>query len=391
MNNRVIIILIISIICSFFFVPKGAAQELSFGGLNLGLDAEAHLAPPDSVSVPPNVKHDWRSMVKQHRWHWRDTTISHPKFVDFCLNVYRWFDYTFNTYDSEWVSGTGKPGKVQIFSDNWREIYNFGFTNRPLFMVSNLYSNLGVQLNYYILSASYSIDMNTLFSNHSSKHKKLNFNVSVARLYLDAYFWENRGGAIIRKNTPGSLYNHQNDINFDGLSFRAAGVMGFYIFNSRKFCFNAPYGLSNYQLKSAGSWLAGASGTFYKADFDFKSLPLEIINNYKLPPIDYSLDYNAVNLIGGFSYNWVCNKHFLFNTTTLPGLGMSFSFSNSTEGRKDLFSASIRQMLSLTYSNRQFFITGNGTFHGNLFPSKDLALFSGIFNFQVSTGVRFKL
>lgn len=389
MNNRVIIIIIVSIISSLFLSLKGNGQDFNMGGFDLGLDAPAMVTPPDSIDA--KIKRDWLTMVKHGRWNWRDTTIQHPPFIEFCLDVYRWFDYHFNSYDPQWVSGTGKPGKAQIFSDNWREIYDFRFGSKPLVMASHLYSNLGLQLNYYILSVSYSADLNTLFNKHSSRHKKLSFNVSIAKLFAEAYFWENRGGALIRRIKPGTSYPHYEDLDFDGLSFRAAGVMGFYIFNSKKFCFNAPYGLSNYQLKSAGSWMAGLSGTFYKADFDFKELPQHIIDNYKIPMIDYSLDYNALNMIGGYSYNWVCNKHFLFNSTTLPGIGVSFSFSKSTEGRKDLFSASVRQMLSLTYSNRQFFITGNGVFHGNLFPSKDLALFSGILNFQISTGVRFKI
>ena len=48
-----------------------------------------------------------------------------------------------------------------------------------------------------------------------------------------------------------------------------------------------------------------------------------------------------------------------------------------------------RQMASLTYTNRQFFITGTSSFHGNYFLTESVGFISGIENFQISTGVRF--
>lgn len=363
-------ILIITLSAVFFNTMKGSAIEFLDGDLNLGLDAGGMIAPPDSITVPDEVRPGWKTMLMGGRLKWQDERVRYPKFIEFCLNVYRWAYRTFNTYDPEWVAPTGKSGKVRIFSDNWSDVYDFRFSDRPLVMSSQLYSNIGLQANYYVISASYSFDLNSLFHRHETKHRKWTFSLSTARLFAEAYRWEN--------NIPDK-----------GLSFKATGILGIYIFNNMKFSFSAPYDLSNYQRKSAGSWMAGMSGTFYNAYFDFNRLPEETLEELQFPFDKYSLDYNAVNLIGGYSYNWVWNKHFLFNATTLPGIGVSFSFSDSTTGRKDLFSASIRQMLSLTYTNRQFFITGNGMFHGNMFPNGQLAFFSGIINFQMSTGVRF--
>ena len=83
------------------------------------------------------------------------------------------------------------------------------------------------------------------------------------------------------------------------------------------------------------------------------------------------------------------NKHFLLNFTALPSAGISFSSSDSSEGRRNLLSMGFRQMASLTYTNRQFFITGSSNFHGNYFLTDSVGFISGIENFQISTGVRF--
>lgn len=388
MKNRAILILIISIICVFLFKGKASAIDLQTGGIELGLDGRAQVQAPDTLTIPEFIQHNWFELLKNHRLDLKDVNVRYPKFLQFCVNVYRWFDTTFNTYDPDWVTGTGKSGKVRIFSDNWSDIYDFRFADRPLVMTSNLYYNIGIQANYSILSASYSVDLNTLISKKKSHHKKMSFNITTARLFAEAYYWQNTGGHLIRRLSEIRLDRH-DDVAFDGLNFRAAGVMGFWVFDSKRFSFAAPYELSTRQVKSAGSFLAGASGTFYKAKFDFSSLPDHVDQVLQFPFKSYRLNYNAVNLLGGYSYNWVCNKHFLLNSTTLPGIGVSFSFSDSTTGRRDVFSASLRQMLSLTYTNKDFFATANGTFHGNMLPTGDLAFLVGIINFQVSTGIRF--
>ena len=379
--------MILSLLATFFFPKKMMAIDF-FDDLGLALDAGDLIEPPDSLNLP-DLRHDWQNLLKGGRLKWQDERVKYPRFVDLCLRVYRKVYFALNSYDPAWVGSTGKSGKVRLVSDNWLDVYDFRFGKTPLVMTSHVYTNLGIQANYGILSLSYSVDLNTLFNHHSSKHRKFSFNISTARLFAQAYFWENSGGSVIRRVGSKLYLNRHRDVPFDGLSFHAAGVMGFYTFNSKRFSFAAPYELSNYQLRSAGSWLAGVSGTFYKADFDFSELPQNVLDKLNFPFQQYSLDYNSVNLLGGYSFNWVCNKHFLFNTTTLPGFGVSFSFSNSTTGRKDLFSATIRQMLSLTYTNREFFVTGNSMFHGNMLPTGDLAFLSGIINFQISTGVRF--
>lgn len=360
--------------------------------VSVNVDASDGLTAPDSVVMPQYVRHDWIELLRQRRLEINDTSLRYPKFVDFCLRLYRWAENTFNSYDPQYVRGTGKHGKVRLVSDNWTDMYFFKFSDgKPLFMASNLYCNIGFQANYSVLSLSYSFDMNSLLSNRSSRHKKLSFSFSCARLYGEAYYWENEGSTIIREiETPSNKKDHNyHNIHFDGLSFKAYGAMAFYIFNYRKFSFAAAYNLSNYQMKSAGSWMLGASGTRYDCNFDFTKLPEYIVENSKVPLVEYRLNYNSVNVTGGYSYNWVCNRHFLINTTTLPGLGISFSYTDSTTGRKDLVSLNIRQMLSLTYTNRQFFLTLNGTFHGNLLPTSGVRFNSGIVNFQASTGVRF--
>lgn len=357
-------------------------------GMEPSLDTEAKVmpTPPDAPSSGP---YDWRDLARSRRLEVTDTNVRYPKFIDFCLRVYRWAEKTFNTYAPEYVVGTGKHGKVRFVSDNWTDMYYFRFEDgNPLLMASHMYSNIGIQVNYSILGISFSFEPATVFNGEASKHKKMGFSFSSARLFAEAYYWKNTGGTVIRK------YGEENKtglshIPFDGLKFRAYGVAGLYFFNYSKFSYPAAYNLSNYQLKSAGSWIVGAHGTFYYCGFDFDKLSEEVKEASSIPVNYYTLNYNSVNILGGYSYNWVMNRHFLFNITALPGLGVTFSFTNSSPGHRELLSLAVKSQMSFTYTNRQFFMTANAGLTGNYFLTRSIGFISGIFNAQLSTGIRF--
>ncbi|MBD5194554.1 MAG: DUF4421 domain-containing protein [Bacteroidales bacterium] len=343
----------------------------------------------DSVTLKEAIRDTWENFKETNRIEIKDTLIKYPRFIKFCIGIYNWVDRNLNTYNPEYVSGTGKNGKVRIVSDNWTDVHGFRFKSlSPMIMASDPYSNLGVQANYSILSAGYSVDLNSAISGKKSHHSKTSFGITVARFYLEAYYWRNTGQTIIRHFGNNEI-GHADHVTFDGLNSKSFGIGGFYFFNYKKFSYAAAYNLSNYQLKSAGSWIAGMQGTFFDSSLDFTKLPEEVKEVTNFPFDSYRFDFNAINILGGYGYNWVINKHFLFNTTTLPGLGVAFSFSDATSGRTVNLSLSVRQLNSLTYVNRQFFLSITNNLQMNFLITRDLAFSSGLENMQLSTGVRF--
>lgn len=351
-------------------------------------DAAETLPNPEEVK-PPSLEYSWKALLRGQRLNVRDTSVHYPRFIEFCLNVYRWAEDNFNTYDPDYVTGTGKHGKIRLVNDNWLDSYIFKISGGiPIVMATHPFSNIGISANYSILSLGFSVDLNTVLPGEKTRHKKIETGFSCARLMVDGYFWENAGKTTIRRIGAPKMENLRS-IPFDGIDFRALGAIGLYIFNYKKFSLPAAYNLSSYQKRSAGSWLVGLQGTFYNCDFNFAKLPGEVITEIDLPFDYYRFNYNSVNVMGGYSFNWVLGHHWLYNITAIPGLGMTFSQTDSSEGQQTLASATVRGMTSLTYTNRQFFVTGTVKFDGNMFLTKSMHFLSGIGNGQCSVGVRF--
>ena len=50
-----------------------------------------------------------------------DSIAEWGKFPRFCVNVYRWGDKFFNSYDSTYVQGSGKRWNIKLKGDSWMQ------------------------------------------------------------------------------------------------------------------------------------------------------------------------------------------------------------------------------------------------------------------------------
>lgn len=89
---------------------------------------------------------------------------------------------------------------------------------------------------------------------------------------------------------------------------------GFYIFNSKKFSYSAAFNQKSFQLRSAGSWIAGLTG--YYADFDY--------DNSRNADFMVMMDdigrvrQCQVSLGAGYAYNFVPAKGWLLSAMFMP-------------------------------------------------------------------------
>lgn len=332
----------------------------------------------------------WWNLLKKGKLSMNDTTVIWPKFLKFCVDVYNWGDRTFNSYDPEYVIGTGKRWKVRLVSDNWLDSYAMKLPQGiNTTMTSDVYANLGAYIQYMAVSIGSSYDIQKLFNKKEPSHKKYEFGFICALFNAELYYHENRGGVNIRRFGD---YNNGKYFKeyFPGVSMYTLGFDAYYFFNNKKYSQGAAYNFAKYQLKSQGSFMLGVSITNQKLTFDFSKLPDNI--KATLPDSDiskYYFHYNSYAILAGYGYNWVIAPKLLFNATVMPSIGFSHYYEDSIEGNKYLISLNIQGRISLTYNLGNYYFGLFGKMNGHLYRQGHMSLFSSIENFSAYVGLRF--
>jgi len=343
----------------------------------------------DSTDVA-RLQNNWWQLLKRGKLNPSDTTVVYPKFLDFCMKVYRWADKAFNSYDTDYVVGTGKRWKVRLLSDNWSDSYSLTVRDKySIRMMSDIYCNFGVYLQYMAVSVGYSLDLSNIIGNRPANHKKLGFSFTCARFTADLHYEENTGGTVIRHFT---LYDPKKllHLDFPGLTLHTYGLDAYYFFNNKRYSQGAAYAVSRIQKRSQGSGIIGFSYNHINIGMDFAKLPQEICNELEEEDIHvYRYHYNSYSLLGGYGHNFVVGKHTLFNITALPKVGIAKCYDDSLEADKTLVTFGILGKGSATFNFGNYFINVAASINGSWYSSRSNSFFSSINNVALSAGVRF--
>ena len=165
---------------------------------------------------------------------------------------------------------------------------------------------VGLEVNYCDIAATISInpakiggDYNDYEFNFEYHGQKISFDIS----YLRA------------TSLKGDIkFRDVDHLDEEGLRMNVVNASAYYVFNNRKFSYPAALFQNYYQLRSAGSWLAGISvqsGSIKTTD--------ELKARSPLAP-DVHLTFANVSLGGGYGYNFVFGKRsqWLLHLSALP-------------------------------------------------------------------------
>lgn len=351
------------------------------------LDGKAHI---DSAEFE---KMGWEQQLYETGFEINNPKIKYPPFVRFAIKVYDWGDRTFNSYNPEYVIGTGKNWKAVVNTYSWMETYMMLFSKNMsglLHIRSDLYNDIGLHLSFMAVSIGYTAKIKN-WGPGQSKRKNLNFNFTCSRLSANIDFTSTKGGTHI---THFGDYNSGKSLNypFNDILHRSFSGEAYYFFNNLKYSQAAAYCFSKYQLKSAGSWIAGFSFNSQKINMDFSSLPEDM--KQFLPSLDnqYRFIYTDYSIVGGYSHNFVLRpKKWLINLTALPSLGFRHSYRRSSEGRRSMVALNGHARFSLVYNHRALFASLAGRFDANLFfnGSYNYAFFNSTESLSAIIGCRF--
>lgn len=361
------------------------------GSAVLTQNEDAEAIPSQETEIKKDSDRSWLHLIKKGEFNVRDSTVVYPRFIKFCRDVYLWADKAFNSYDTAYVVGTGTKWKARLAYDAWFDSYHINLMRKmPITLISNPYNTAGIYIHYMAVSVSQQIDLSNLFFNKPVNHHKYEFNFNCARFNLDLSFNSNTGGSYIRsfgdyRKGKGRLFKQF----FPGVSLQNFSADLYYYFNNRKYANGAAYYFSKVQKISAGSLMVGISYGYEDLKLDFTKLPDYLLPYMKIPAESYKFNYHSYNLLFGYGYNWVLGKHFLYNITIYPSIGVIHCSEDSSEGQANLFSLCPKGRMSITYNKDNFFICGIAKAMGYWYLTKKLSVFNSIANFSISLGVRF--
>lgn len=134
--------------------------------------------------------------------------------------------------------------------------------------------------------------------------------------------------------------------DFDGFESSERGFDFYYIFNHKKFSYPAAYSQSTVQRKSCGTALAGLGYTHHKLNVEwdkyFELIDERLGAGTAAELADTTLhnghiDYTDLSLSGGYAYNWVFAKNWLFDISLQGALGYKRSHSDTNRGKGSMF------------------------------------------------------
>lgn len=332
----------------------------------------------------------WIKQLINNGFHINDPSVRYPKFPKFCLNVYNWGDRLFNSYDSAYVVSTGKNWKLRGNNSNWAQSYVMLFEDRKrITMSSNIYSDLGGYLSFMAVSIGYTADAKSIFGNGSESRKHFSFNFVCSRFSANYVHYSTNGGVYIHK--LGKLGEGRFlSIPFNDINHLTSQFDLYYFFNNKKYSQAAAYAYSKYQLKSAGSWIAGINISSEKIFMDFSSIEDIFQSYFPSTQMKYTFHYTDYGLLGGYGYNWVIRpRKWLFNITVMPSIGIKHSYEDASEGVKNMVSTNISAMFSLVYNHRSLFLSLYGNFYGNINYNSKYTFFNSSESLNLNVGMRF--
>ncbi|MCH5245574.1 MAG: DUF4421 domain-containing protein [Muribaculaceae bacterium] len=331
----------------------------------------------------------WIKQLIDNGFHINDPEVDYPAFPRFALKVYNWGNDVFNTYDTTYVQGTGKNWKLSFKNLNRANNYAMIFNDRTrLSMMSDLNANVGGYISFMAVSVGYMFNANQFIGKPNTRNE-FNFNFTCARFSGDILKSSVKGNARILRfgeYKNGALI----DVPFDNISNNTLTAKVFYFFNHNRYSHAAAYCFSKYQLKSAGTWIAGLSTTTQEIEMDFAGLPPEMLAFLPKLSSQYNFHYRDYYLLGGYAHNWVlAPRQWLLNLTVMPAVGYKHSYEDSTDGRRSLFGANLSGLASMVYNHRQMFVSVQGRFDLYLYTTRNFTFLNTYESILATVGVRF--
>ena len=262
-------------------------------------NATSHVQGEDAVSVAADGL-DNDSVVSQEK---------KPCFGKRLVNKLNTKYFT-TKYDTNYVARPKEKWLIRLLGNQTGNYIHAKGTVHDVYSEYDLHTKtnytVGVEVNYCDIAATFSINPAKIGGSYNDY--EFNFEYHGQKFSFDISYL--RATSLKGDIKLGNI----DHLDEEGLRMNVVNASAYYVFNNRKFSYPAALFQNYYQLRSAGSWLAGLtvqSGSIKTTD--------ELKERNPLAP-EVHLTFANVALGGGYGYNFVFGQRsqWLLHLSVLP-------------------------------------------------------------------------
>ena len=218
--------------------------------------------------------------------------------------------------------------------------------------------------------------------------KNIGFSQNGLRKSFDLSIYSSQVGVDIFYRRTGDDYKIR-DVDLDGVDGRLfegmpfagvnvgiTGVSAYYIFNHGRFSYPAAFSQSTCQKISCGSWLAGAGYTHNTLDMDYEELEKALKSRWGGAELQLDsgmmikdIQYNDFIISGGYAYNWVFAKNWLFCASAQLALCYKTSYGKVADEKNGFDFAKVNLdgigRFGLVYNNTRWYVGASAILRTN--------------------------
>lgn len=252
----------------------------------------------------------------------------------------------FSKIDTDYIEPQAYNYTVMLQNTTSFEGYTMRFDNGNGVRFSPRPSiKLGPYFGWRWIFLGYTLD---IAATNGGARQAINLSLYANQIGIDVFYRKSGDNYRIGRVKLFSGYDASplHDVDFDGFCSSERGFNIYYIFNHHKFSYPAAYSQSTVQKRSCGTAIAGISYSRHTLNVDWTELYNLVDEKVGAGTAAANMDttihsanvhYDDISFSGGYAYNWVFAKHWLFDISLQIALAYKQSRSDATDRRQTLF------------------------------------------------------
>ena len=250
----------------------------------------------------------------------------------------------FDKLENEYIEPQHYEFTVMVQVTRTYESFILGSNDQSLTLAPDGQTKVGPYFGWRWFFLGYTFDIKNIGFSQNGLRKEFDFSIYSSQVGIDLFYRRTGSDYKIRDAKLGHGINGDffEGMPFAGVNVGITGANAYYIFNHGRFSYPAAFSQSTCQKISCGSWMAGAGYTHNTLDLDYEALQRAIdsrMGSEQTAQLDSGLlfrhiRYNDFMLSGGYAYNWVFAKNWLFCASGQVALAYKTTYGKTLDEKK---------------------------------------------------------